>query len=427
MKLTDFVIGLGFDDSDFQRGMKSAGSSLDGFRASAIQVGATLLSAFSFKGLTFDFAEQNLQLAQTAKALGVTTDALYGFNQAGKSFGATEGEMLGALQRLTANRDQFLTFGKTGIFEDLALNGLDFAPIAYAKDNMEAMLRLAEQFSKLDARRQRNVAELLGLTPAQIALFGRGRAGVEEMMRIYKDARPHTEAMSKASAELTEQWNLLKETVGGRLDTLARPLTEDLTEITASTRKWIDANQALIDQNIAEYYDRITENIVPISTALALAVGPIGAMAGAATGFRRVLFLATRLFTVVAAIGAAVELWDWDAKKLGDKIGVDPKKLEWLFKTPSEVLLNALKDDSGQPYDESDVYGAGFAEEMRPVIGPQGLSASAIAVDSKPIVVNSNVRTTIELDGEKVSESVTRHQNRAIRNAQETIKSTVLK
>ena len=70
MKITDFVIGLGFDTSDFDHGMKTATQQIGNFKSTVLQAGAALGMAFSFKGLTFDFAKQVNQ----ARQLGITSE-----------------------------------------------------------------------------------------------------------------------------------------------------------------------------------------------------------------------------------------------------------------------------------------------------------------------------------------------------------------
>ena len=253
MKITDFVVGLGFDSTDFEKGMTKASKQLGGFKSDILQLGALLGTAFSFKKLTFDFARDVDELRQLATMIGVTADELYGLNEAGKAFGAGQGELANVLSNLANQRANFQKLGKIGIFEELAKLGVNFDKIALANNELEAMYILADQLSKLDTQERMLAADILGLTPQSLELLSQGSDSIKELSEAYQKARPQTEAMSKASRDFIEQWNLLQATLGGKLDIVSTPLVAKLTEIIEMTNKWFDANSKVIDQDISAF------------------------------------------------------------------------------------------------------------------------------------------------------------------------------
>lgn len=392
MQITDFTVGLGLDTSDLERGAKRAESILEGYRSDVLQLGATLATAFGAKALTFDFARENDQLRQMASMLSVSTDALYGLDEAAKSFGARGGEMVGVLSGLAEARNRFRDLGELGIFGDLAKLGVDIDRLTSARTEMEAMYALADEMAKLDPGRAQIAANIVGLSPQVLDMMRQGSDDMRELSRAYQEARPHTEAMADASRNLISQWNLLEAEIGGRADRISTPLVKGLGEITASMNDWIAANRALIDQKIDDVMETIGKNI-EVLTPLAIAftgsgilvtfaglakhvplVG--GAIAGMATGLAKIVPL-------VGAVAAAFELWDWDEKTFKEKFGIDLP--DWMFKPLGEVfddVTTVERTPGDRMYDAIDIGAEGVqyvgptedsplaAEDLKGVRGP---------------------------------------------------------
>lgn len=400
------------DSTDFERSMKRAVGDLGNFRSDVLQLSATLASAFGFKALTFDFSKQNDQLRQMASMLGVTTNALYGLDEAGKSFGAQEGEMTAALERLAQQRAQFERLGKIGIFEDLALIGVDFDKINAAKSEVEAMYVLADQISKLDRTGQLMAADILGLSPQTLDLLKQGSAGVKDLSNAYQSARPHTAEMANVSRELVSEWNMLIENVGGRADKLSVPIVGAIASITASTNDWFEANRAVIDQNMDKAIEAISENfdvLAPAASAfvatgvLATFAGlakhvPIvgGAVAGMAGGLAKMLPL-------VGAIAVAFEAWDWTAEDIEKRFGFKPP--EWLFKTPGELFKDWGNDwaKNVEPTESDDIYGS----YMAPLSSVESPALSVQRSENTQTPIQTQVKIDVNMDGTKIAEAQT--------------------
>ena len=137
--ISEFLVALGFDGQDFEKGLKKAETDLGLFRSTALQVGATLGGALSLKALTLDFSKQNLQLDQMSKKLGVARDTLHGLDIAFQAYGASEGESIGLLERL-AKTQAGLRMGEPGLIEPLAKAGINVDSITKAKNSYESLL-----------------------------------------------------------------------------------------------------------------------------------------------------------------------------------------------------------------------------------------------------------------------------------------------
>ena len=417
MNIADFVVGLGFDTSDFEKGSRRVSTGLTGLRSDILQVGATLAGAFGAKALTIDFANTNDELRQVAERLGITTDALYGANEAAKAFGARDGEMTALLSTLTSMKTRFNELGELGAFEELAKLGVDIDRLTDAKDSVSAMLALSDELARLSTSRRFEAASVLGISAQTLDLLANGSKSVSDLSKAYQDARPHTEAMADASRNLIAQWNELTERVGGRADRLSTPLVAALADITGGMNDWLEANQALIDQNIDAVIKAISDNFNILAPAAVAVAGsgiastfaglaksvPIvgGAMAAVAASLGKVAVLA-------GAIGVAIELWDWDAETLKEKTGIELP--DWVFKPVGELI-----DDRGDAVDErrNNAY-----EQMKNA----GISSKGTTVVQRE--VNGRIENNIYIDGKLVTKQVVDNLNFALEESESNATST---
>lgn len=220
MKITDFVIGLGFDTSDFDHGMKTATQQIGNFKSTVLQAGAALGMAFSFKGLTFDFAKQVNQARQLGDYLGISATKLSSMQTVVQHFGADIGELNGLLVGFNQAKAG-MDVGKIGVFQDLAKAGVSIDPLIRAKDATEMLLRLSEQMGVLNKRQKTNVAAALGLSPAMLDVLTKGRERLEALRKEFAEIRPVTEKAQKASIDWQAGLTELETRVGRYSDKIS--------------------------------------------------------------------------------------------------------------------------------------------------------------------------------------------------------------
>ena len=227
--ITDFTVGLGFDSTAFDRGIRNAEKTLGSFRSDVLQIGATLAGAFSLNALSFGFAEQKEGIRQFAQSIGVAADKYSALAQAADSYGASEGELQGVLSQMAKDRAA-MAKGEFN-YTDLAITGIDWGKIHNAKDDVEALVALAGQWQKLSLSQRINTAQYYGLTPQMIDLLSQGEGGVRKLMGTFNKARPYTEEMGDAARRFNAQWAVLSSTVVGFADRIATPFVDDISDI----------------------------------------------------------------------------------------------------------------------------------------------------------------------------------------------------
>ena len=331
--ISEFLVALGFDGQDFEKGLKKAETDLGLFRSTALQVGATLGGALSLKGLTLDFSKQNLQLDQMSKKLGVARDTLHGLDIAFQAYGASEGESIGLLEQLASTQAGLLR-GDIGLTKALAETGISVESITNAKNSYESLLAIADQASQMSQKQRVNLANTLGLSPASLDLIVQGREKIAKLSNEFGKARPHYREMADASRSFTEEWARMMNSVGGAVDPLA-------TEVTKLSTSVIQALSAIAGEGsvVRDVMSGVAKNIDLVAYALAGLTGikVLGFLSKLALAFKAVMLSANGVGLAVGAIAGVL----LNAPERAEKNARNPENLAYdgLHDEEPEVVI----------------------------------------------------------------------------------------
>lgn len=271
--LSQFLVGIGWDTSDFDKGTRNIERSMGGVKSSAGQLGAALVGAFGAKALTTDFARRTDQLNQFADMAGVSADKIQALAGAFDIAGGSGDTAFAVIDKLTKARDALAVKGEAGFLTDAAFSGIDPALIRDATDGYDALLNIVGEFDKLSPARQRTLAETLGVGPSEIQLFKSGRDALENQLETLRRMRPATSEAEEAARNLRSEWATFAIQAGGIADQISTPLVGALGEMTQSVNEFIEANRPMIDGTVGKGVKIAEENF----GGLALAVGGLTA------------------------------------------------------------------------------------------------------------------------------------------------------
>lgn len=421
MKITDFVIGLGFDTSDFDHGMKTATQQIGNFKSTVLQAGAALGMAFSFKGLTFDFAKQVNQARQLGDYLGISATKLSSMQTVVQHFGADIGELNGLLVGFNQAKAG-MDVGKIGVFQDLAKAGVSIDPLIRAKDATEMLLRLSEQMGVLNKRQKTNVAAALGLSPAMLDVLTKGRERLEALRKEFAEIRPVTEKAQKASIDWQAGLTELETRVGRYSDKISTGLLSGMNQLIDKTNDWIKANQGALD-SVADWASgNLDKNITSIAAGLSAltAASIVGGAAKLASSFGLIKTATAGAVTSISRlagwVGVLVSLWDVDPEKLfGEKIGkalnMKPGEAADAFKKWWSGLWNSDEGAAETDYPTVRDEGAAVTASV-PTEGVSGADKPPFApsapktVNGKPGVAQINNNIVVKIGGETIDRRV---------------------
>lgn len=277
--LSSFLVGIGWDTQDFDKGTKNIERSLGGVKTTALQVGAALTGAFGAKALTVDFAKRTDTISQFSAAIGVAASDVQALGNAFAVAGGDADSANSVLQKLTDSRDALTVKGEAGFLTDAAYSGIDPSLIKDAANSYEALMNIVGEFDALSAARQRTLAQTLGLGPAEIALFKTGRESVQSSIDTLRGIRPVMEEATENSRKLRGEWSLLGVQIGALADQISVPLVGALGNATEGMNKFVEANRPFIDKTIGKGVEFASDNFA----ALAIAIGGLTAGSTLAT------------------------------------------------------------------------------------------------------------------------------------------------
>ena len=420
MKITDFVIGLGFDTSDFDHGMKTATQQIGNFKSTVLQAGAALGMAFSFKGLTFDFAKQVNQARQLGDYLGISATKLSSMQKVAETFGADIGELNGLLVGFNQAKAG-MDVGKIGVFQDLAKAGVSIDPLIRAKDAAEMLLRLSDQMGGLNQRQKTNVAAALGLSPAMLDVLTKGRERLEALRKEFAEIRPVTEKAQKASIDWQAGLTELETRVGRYSDKISTGLLSGLNQVIDKTNDWIKANQGALDSVADWASENLDKNITSIAAGLSAltAAGIVGGAAKLAKSFGLIKTATagavTSLSRMAGWVGVLASLCTVNPEDIfGEKVG------KFLNMTPDELwdsLFGTDKTGTTATQEADGAYSAvreagaavtasapaeGVSSADKPPVSP----SAPKTVNGKPGVAQINNNIVVKIGGETIDRRV---------------------
>jgi hypothetical protein len=247
--ITNFLIGLGMDDTEFKKGEKNVSSGLDSMRSKALQLGALAGGAFGAKQLTFGFAQAADNIGKFSEVFGVIPDDVRAMGNALEQEGGTLEAFMSqieTIQRMRASTPQQIA----SLFAEAGIRGVDPSVILSAESATDAYLALADVLAALPEKQRLPVADVFGLDEASIRLLSQGRTAVEELIERQRDIRPLTEEMTEAAKEFNQEWKDIRNNIGAVADDISTGLLPIMSGLFSSGNEFFQLlreNASLID------------------------------------------------------------------------------------------------------------------------------------------------------------------------------------
>lgn len=228
--LTNFIVGLGMDTSNYKRGEKEVLSGVGSMRSQILQLGAVAGGAFGFGALTVGFANATDSVGKFTQVFGGTVEDIRAFGQALEQEGGSLESLMGQIENL--QRMRAMTPAQIGgLFAEAGIRGVDPSVILNAKSATDAYLALADVLSGLTDKQRLPVADVFGLDEASIRLLSQGRDEVERLIDRQREIRPLTTEMTEAAAEYNRQWKELKNNIAGVADKVSMTLIPVMSDL----------------------------------------------------------------------------------------------------------------------------------------------------------------------------------------------------
>lgn len=271
--LTSFLVGIGWDVTEFDKGTRNIERSLSGVKVSTLAASAAILGVFgAVAGAAISTAHQVDQLALATQNFNTGKQFVSNLGGALKLMG---GDAAAALKEVTSIESvlSHLTVGDIGPLQELATAGVDISKLKDAKTAEGFLSLLADQVPTMTNPQKQLTQQSLGLSDATMKAMSGGGQQFEALLQRSED-------LTGTIGHLTENSRILSDQMaefGLRMTGITNELTEKTLPSLIDFSKWTNKFVEEHRQDISGAMDTIGEH--PAATA-ALGGGAISTIIG---------------------------------------------------------------------------------------------------------------------------------------------------
>lgn len=274
--LRNFLIGVGLDTEDYDKGAKGVESSLARMRTLVGFTGTAIAGAFALASTAAINAGNRVdRLNLSFEKFRTPPQFIHNYQNAIEALGGSADEATAAINTAESRLASFRQTGELPGLIDLELAGVDTFALTRAETGQDFLRELAKQIPELTQEQQLRAQETLGLSDAVMRSLRGGvgelDAAVKRAGELYGEFGRATEAAREYNRVLSE----LNTQFAGIGETLAEKMLPSFTGILKSTSDFISQNKSGIDGLL----DQAAQN--PAAAGL-LTGGAAAAAAGAA-------------------------------------------------------------------------------------------------------------------------------------------------
>ncbi|WP_289284281.1 MULTISPECIES: hypothetical protein [unclassified Methylophaga] len=249
--IKNFLVGVGLDTKDFDKGSEKVDKGLDSFRTKAGFAGAAMVSAMVGAGLAAVNAGSRIdKLNLSTSGMDASTKFVHDYGGALTMLGGEASEAEQALKRVETALTNFRVKGDFGDFQNIALAGIDTTALTQAKDSEEFIKILAELTPELNKDQQRILQESFGFSDAVMQSLRGGRQALDQnIARVAELTGDFTKA-TESAREYNKQIAELQLRIEGIGNSLATSMLPGINGILDAFGNFIDDNKSFIESAI---------------------------------------------------------------------------------------------------------------------------------------------------------------------------------
>lgn len=400
--IANFLVGIGLDITNWNKGGKSVDRDLDGFKTKAGIAGTAIAAAFSAASLAAINAgkradEFALKFSQSDSSMKYA----YNLGNAFKRMGADADQAYSAILTAEDKLDR-LRSGDKGVFNDLALAGIAISPYTTASTGQEMIERLIENLPSMSNYQQRVASDAFGLDAAGMNALKSG----EKLKALMIEVGRHSEnldAAAEAGRKFNDQMARAGIIMDGIGDKLAAKILPQFSELLDGFSTFLEKNMSKVE-GVIEFAGNHSGELTAIGAGggamvAGTAIGALGKKIGSKALTRAATGASVGGFAG-AAIGGGSLLYDFTAKDVEAVTGL--KNVSRYYRAPSETV-KAIGDwwrkDAVSPAAAASVSPEVAATRRAAIMSQQARSDASIP---PPIRLENN----LHLDGRVIAKTV---------------------
>lgn len=304
--ITSFLVGIGLDVSEFEKGEKRVQTSMEGIRSSTLAIGSAMASAAIGAGVRVDqLAEKSRKLQDQLYRTNTQTTWAQGYGVALRELGGNADDAVGRITGLE-ERLAAIRMGDRSFVDTLGPAGFDAGQLSQAKSAQEFITMAADQFSRATHTQQVNMANVLGLTDAEFKLWQQGGSYVTEHSNKLAEQIGYTESLNQKQYEYSQAWVGLNLELDKASNTLSNIMLPSMTNLVNLANEYTGAFTKFAQENPDETTAAVAGSSIAAAGFGLSSIGAIGAKLGI-PGSR--LLRAAGPVGTTAGISVAAEPW----------------------------------------------------------------------------------------------------------------------
>lgn len=336
--IANFLVGIGLDTTDWDKGARKVDTNLSSFRSKASLAGGALAAAFSAASLAAIRAGDNAdKFALKVAKFDTSRRFIYNLGNAFKMMGGNAEEAVSAIASAEGVLDQ-LRKGDASALTAAGLAQVDVSKLQQSATGEEFLMNLSELLPGLQKWQQRSLQETFGLSDAAMKTLQDGRGRFEQLIA---DADKYADNLDKA-AQAGREYNEALAKIGIQFEYIAQKLADGIlpqfTSLLNGFSSFIDKNMSKVGA-AADYISENAGAVAAVGGGLTLAtVGSAIKGVGGKLGMRALTAAGTGAAyagAAGAAAGVGSILYDLKASDIKDMTGYDVSKY---YRAPSETV-----------------------------------------------------------------------------------------
>lgn len=420
--LTSFLVGIGFDTSKFDAGLRNVDRGMSQVQGTVLKTSAVLVGAFGLAANSIvSTANRVDQLALKTANMRTSQQYIYNYGNALKFLGGNAEDALSVVTTIESALNNLRLKGELGPLQDLALAGVDISQLTGAANAQDFITALSAQMPGLDKTQRGAVQSALGLSDAALKSLVSGPAALDAALKRSEDITGNLDGLVENSRKLMEssaQFDLVLE---GTTNELADKFLPSIVGASEWINKFLTDNRGTISEAIGY----AAENA---GATAAIGGGASAALIGAGAsklGAKAVGGAVTKAGTAGMVVGGSAIASDilnetlnkyvpgyGEASRGFDKAIMAVTGLERI-PSPLEVLFGGMS-----PSDTAVKPDTAIREQERQMTA----AAIAGAVSKVPLSVTNNL--TLQLDGQALDAKIVDVTERTAYSTMDDITST---
>lgn len=338
--IANFLVGIGLDTKDFEKGSRAVDNSLSGFRSKAGIAGSAIAAAFSAAGIAaIKAGDRADDFVRRTEKFTTPSKTVYDIGNAFRSMGGDIEDAIVAIDAAETALDN-LRKGDASIFERLALSQADISGMAQAQDGHEFLRRLSDQMQGMQEWQIRSIQRDLGLSNEVMATLREGSQRFDELVAKTDKYSANLIAAAEAGRAYDEALKgvtMRLEEIGDKLSVRVLPQFESLLN---GISGFLDRNRSNIDASIEHLSENGGATTAVVGGSLLASLGAFGSSVASKVGMQtlgKVAGSAASLGRATTAVGAGSLLWGVTPDTVENVTGWRPNSYIW-ENTPADAM-----------------------------------------------------------------------------------------